>query len=57
MTLLEVIVPGPRIGGLSARQWHVVAPFWFAFVGTGFTLIVLWPQLGRVVPDRRVEDG
>lgn len=57
MTLLEVIVPGPRIGGLTARQWHVVAPFWFAFVGTGFTLVVLWPQLGRVVPDRRVEDG
>lgn len=51
------IVLGQALGGLIASQWGVVAPFWFAFVGTGITLVVLWPQLGRVVPNRGVEGG
>lgn len=51
------IVLGQALGGLIASRWGVVAPFWFAFVGTGITLAVLWPQLGRVVPERRVESG
>jgi predicted MFS family arabinose efflux permease len=51
------IVLGQALGGLIASRWGVVAPFWFAFVGTGIILAVLWPQLGRVVPERSVEAG
>ena len=51
------IVLGQAIGGLIASRWGVVAPFWFAFVGTGITLVLLWPKLGRVVPEQTVESG
>jgi hypothetical protein len=29
----------------------VVAPYWFAFVGSGLTLLLLWRQLGHVARD------
>lgn len=51
------VVVGQALGGLIAARWGIVAPFWFAFVATGIILLVLWPQLGRVVPEPTLEDG
>jgi hypothetical protein len=35
-------------GGAIAQQWGVVAPFWFAFVGSGLTLLIVWRRLGAI---------
>ena len=42
------LVVGQIAGGIIAQHWGVVAPFWFAFVGSGLTLLVVWRQLGEV---------
>ena len=42
------LVLGQITGGVIAQQWGVVAPFWFAFVGSGLTLLVVWRQLGAI---------
>lgn len=42
------LVAGQAIGGVIADHAGVVAPFWFAFVGSGLTLVLLWRQLGHV---------
>lgn len=42
------IVIGQAIGGWIAEVWGLTAPFWFAFAGSGLTLVVVWPQLGRI---------
>lgn len=42
------IVLGQLIGGAIAENWGVVAPFWFAFVGSGLTLLAVWGQLGAI---------
>ena len=39
---------GSLIGGLIARQWGVNAPWWFAFVGSGLTLALVWRQLAKI---------
>lgn len=39
---------GSAVGGLIARQWGTVAPWWFAFVGSGLTLALVWRQLGHI---------
>lgn len=39
---------GSFLGGLIAQRWGVVAPWWFAFVGSGLTLAVLWRALAHV---------
>jgi MFS family permease len=42
------LVLGQITGGAIAEQWGVVAPFWFAFVGSGLTLLVVWRRLGAI---------
>lgn len=42
------IVLGQIVGGAIAEHWGVVAPFWFAFVGSGLTLLIVWRQLGAI---------
>lgn len=42
------IVIGQILGGVLASEWGIVAPFWFAFVGSGLTLAVVWRQLGEI---------
>jgi predicted MFS family arabinose efflux permease len=42
------IVAGQALGGLIADRWGLIAPFWFAFVGSGITLALLWRPLGQV---------
>jgi MFS family permease len=43
------IVAGNLLGGLIAREWGITAPYWFAFVGTGVFLALIWPQLKLIV--------
>ncbi|WP_461022914.1 MFS transporter [Thalassiella azotivora] len=42
------IVVGQLVGGLVARQWGVVAAFWFGFVGSAVFLALIWRQLAHV---------
>jgi hypothetical protein len=31
-----------------ADRWGLTAPFWFAFVGSGLTLVLIWRSLAHV---------
>lgn len=42
------IVLGQALGGVIADQWGLAAPYWFAFVGSGVTLALMWSQLGFI---------
>jgi predicted MFS family arabinose efflux permease len=42
------VVVGQLLGGLIADRWGLIAPFWFAFVGSAITLAALWRALGQV---------
>ena len=42
------IVIGQALGGLIAGRWGLTAPFWFAFVGSGITLILIWRALAYI---------
>ncbi|MBU2698653.1 MFS transporter [Pimelobacter sp. 30-1] len=47
-------VIGSGLGGLIAQHGGVLAPFWFAFVGSGVTLALVWRQLGHIA---HADDG
>ncbi|RNI24329.1 MFS transporter [Flexivirga caeni] len=42
------VLVGQALGGWIAHQWGLAAPFWFAFVGSGITLVLIWRQLGHI---------
>ena len=42
------MVIGQGLGGLIAEQWGLAAPFWFAFVGSGITLALVWSRLSSI---------
>ncbi len=42
------VVIGQLLGGWIAERWGLTAPFWFAFVGAGITLALVWRQLSYV---------
>jgi predicted MFS family arabinose efflux permease len=42
------LVVGQALGGWIAEQWGLTAPFWFAFVGSGITLALVWRQLSSI---------
>lgn len=42
------IVIGQALGGWIAEQWGLTAPFWFAFVGSGITLALVWRHLSAI---------
>ena len=46
--LTSGLLVGQFLGGLIATRWGVAAPFWFAFVGAGVTLLLVWRQLGHI---------
>ena len=48
VALFGGLVIGQGLGGWIAETWGLTAPFWFAFVGSGLTLAVVWRQLGYV---------
>ena len=33
---------------MIAGRWGLTAPFWFAFVGSGITLILIWRALAYI---------
>lgn len=39
---------GSLIGGLIAGVWGLTAPWWFAFVGSGLTLALVWRSLAQI---------
>ncbi|MBW6436657.1 MFS transporter [Actinoplanes hulinensis] len=45
------LVAGSVIGGLLAKQYGIVAPFWAAFAASAVFLILLWPQMTRIAHD------
>ena len=42
------MVVGQGIGGVIAQHWGLAAPFWFAFVGSGLTLALVWSRLPSI---------
>lgn len=42
------VVIGQVLGGWIAETWGLTAPFWFAFVGAGITLALVWRQLSHI---------
>ena len=42
------IVLGEVLGGWLAEMWGLTAPFWFAFVGSGITLALVWRRLSAI---------
>lgn len=43
------IVLGNLVGGLLARHYGILAPYWVGFVVTGAFLVLIWPQLKLIV--------
>ena len=41
-------VIGQILGGVLASESGIVAPFWFAFIGSGVTLALVWRQLADI---------
>jgi predicted MFS family arabinose efflux permease len=39
------LVIGAAVGGVIAKRWGITAPFWFAFVGSGLFVVLIWKQL------------
>jgi MFS family permease len=39
---------GSVLGGLIASGWGLTAPWWFAFVGSGLTLALVWRSLAQI---------
>jgi len=46
--LIVGLLLGQLLGGLIARHFGAAAPFWFAFVGAGVTLLAVWRQLDLI---------
>jgi predicted MFS family arabinose efflux permease len=46
VALLGGLAVGQALGGWLAETWGLTAPFWFAFVGSGLTLALVWRQFG-----------
>jgi MFS family permease len=42
------LVVGSVLGGAIAGAWGLTAPFWFAFVGSGLLVVVIWSQLTHI---------
>jgi predicted MFS family arabinose efflux permease len=48
MCVFGGLIIGQGIGGVIAEHFGLVAPFWFAFVGAGITLALVWRQLSDI---------
>ena len=46
--LFAGLIVGQGLGGVIAEHWGLAAPFWFAFVGSGITLALVWRQLAQI---------
>ena len=45
---------GSLLGGVIAHFWGLTAPWWFAFVGSGITLALVWRSLGLIAHNDEV---
>jgi len=45
------MVVGAALGGVIAERWGITAPFWFAFVGSGVFVLLIWGQLRHIAHD------
>ncbi|MBA3781513.1 MAG: MFS transporter [Nocardioides sp.] len=48
MCVMAGMVAGTALGGVIADVWGLTGPFWFAFVGSGLTLALVWRQLNHI---------
>ena len=46
--LVVGLLVGQFLGGQIAAHLGAAAPFWFAFLGSGVTLLLVWRQLGHI---------
>jgi hypothetical protein len=42
---------------MIASRWGLTAPFWFAFVGAGLTLALVWNQLDHIAHAQAPDPG
>lgn len=49
------LVIGQALGGVIAQMWGLTAPWWFAFVGSSVTLLLVWRQVAHVAAARPSE--
>jgi MFS family permease len=50
------LVIGQLLGGLIAQTWGLTAPWWFAFVGSGITLLAVWRSISNIAAAKPVAD-
>jgi predicted MFS family arabinose efflux permease len=48
VAIMAGMVIGTPLGGFVADWWGLAAPFWFAFVGSGITLALVWRELAHI---------
>jgi MFS family permease len=46
--LVGGLLVGQLLGGVIAERFGAAAPFWFAFAGSGVTLLLVWRQLDNI---------
>lgn len=46
--LVGGLLVGQFLGGVIAERFGAAAPFWFAFAGSGLTLLLVWRQLDNI---------
>ena len=51
------LIVGKALGGIIASRWGLTAPFWFAFIGAGITLALVWRQLDHIAHVDAPRDG
>lgn len=51
------VVIGSGLGGVIGEHGGITAPFWFAFVGSGITLALVWRQLAHIAHADRDTGG
>ena len=57
--LVVGLLVGQFLGGVIAERFGAAAPFWFAFAGSGITLVAVWRQLDHIAhaDEATDEDG
>jgi MFS family permease len=50
------MVIGQALGGVIAQVWGLTGPWWFAFVGAGITLLLVWRPISHIVSAKPVDD-
>jgi predicted MFS family arabinose efflux permease len=53
---IGAIAIGTLIGGGLAQRWGILAPFWFAFVGSAITTALIWRSLTYVAHAADIPD-